>query len=112
MDTLGSWLAQTRKGVVELFVLELLNARGRMHGYGIVQALDELGDLVAGMSTVYPVLKRLEADDLVVASWDTEAPGNPRKYYEITAEGVAFLGMARAEWRRMGEAMESLTGER
>ena len=67
MDPLASWLAQTRKGIVELFVLELLSSRGRMHGYGIVQALDELGDLVAGLSTVYPVLKRLEADGLVEA---------------------------------------------
>jgi PadR family transcriptional regulator PadR len=111
VDPLASWLAQTRKGVVELFVLELLSRRGPMHGYGIVQALDELGDLVAGLSTVYPVLKRLEADGLVAASWETEAPGNPRKYYEITAQGVAFLARAQAEWRRIGDAMDTLTGE-
>ena len=111
MDPLGSWLAQTRKGIVELFVLELLDSRGRMHGYGIVRALDELGDLVAGLSTVYPVLKRLEADGLVAASWETDAPGNPRKYYEITPDGTSFLERARTEWRRIGEAMDTLRGE-
>jgi PadR family transcriptional regulator PadR len=111
LDAFASWLSQVRKGVVELFVLELLRRRGRMHGYGIVQALDDLGELVAGLSTVYPVLKRLEADGLVVASWDTEAPGNPRKYYELTAEGDAFLGRAYLEWRRIGDAMETLRGE-
>ncbi len=111
MDPLAPWLAQTRKGIVELFVLELLNARGRMHGYGIVQALDELGDLVAGLSTVYPVLKRLEADRLVAAAWETDSPGNPRKYYEITSDGAAFLQRARVEWRRIGEAMATLRGE-
>lgn len=111
MDAWASWLAQTRKGIVELFVLELLSRRGRMHGYGIVQALDEIGDLVAGLSTVYPVLKRLETDQLVSASWDTGTPGNPRKYYEITQEGVGFLTRARCEWRRIGEAMDTLTGE-
>lgn len=111
MDPLAPWLAQTRKGIVELFVLELLNARGRMHGYGIVQAFDELGDLVAGLSTVYPVLKRLEADGLVAAAWETGAPGNPRKYYEITADGEAFLKRARVEWHRIGQAMDNLRGE-
>jgi len=111
VDPLASWLAQTRKGIVELFVLELLRSRGRMHGYGIVQALDELGDLVAGLSTVYPVLKRLEADSLVEATWETDAPGNPRKYYELTKDGAAFLTRARAEWRRIGEAMDTLRGE-
>ena len=111
MDPLASWLAQTRKGIVELLVLELLSSRGRMHGYGIVQALDELGDLVAGLSTVYPVLKRLEADGLVAATWETGAPGNPRKYYEITEVGRAFLVRARTEWLRINDAMDTLKGE-
>jgi PadR family transcriptional regulator len=111
VDPLASWLAQTRKGIVELFVLELLERRGRMHGYGIVQALDEIGDLVAGLSTVYPVLKRLEADGLVCASWETGTPGNPRKYYEVTPAGTEFLGRARTEWCRIGEAMDTLRGE-
>jgi PadR family transcriptional regulator PadR len=111
MDPVVSWLAQARKGIVELFVLELLSGRGRMHGYGIVQALDEAGDLVAGLSTVYPVLKRLEADGLVTAGWETGVPGNPRKYYEITDDGEAFLGRVRAEWRGIVDAMDTLRGE-
>lgn len=111
MDPLVPWLAQTRKGVVELFVLQLLSSRGPMHGYGIVQALEELGNLVAGISTVYPVLKRLETDALVVATWDTSTQGNPRKYYEITAEGEGFLTRAQAEWSRIVDAMDTLKGE-
>ena len=111
-DPLASWQAQARKGIVELFVLELLRARGRMHGYGIVAALDEVGDLVAGLSTVYPVLKRLESDGLVAATWETDAPGNPRKYYVITLEGATFLNRARAEWGRINAAMDTLRGER
>jgi PadR family transcriptional regulator PadR len=111
VDAFASWLAQARKGIVELFVLELLSRRGRLHGYGIVQALDELGDLVAGVSTVYPVLKRLETDGLVAAAWETDSPGNPRKYYELTAQGGAFLERAQSEWRRIGEAMNTLEGE-
>ena len=111
MDPLASWLAQTRKGVVELFVLELLTRRGPMHGYGIVQALDDLGDLVAGLSTVYPVLKRLEADGLVEAAWETDTPGNPRKYYQLTTAGAAFLARAQSEWQRIGDAMNTLRRE-
>jgi PadR family transcriptional regulator PadR len=112
VDAFASWLAQARKGIVELFVLELLHRRGELHGYGIVQALDELGDLVAGVSTVYPVLKRLESDGLVEASWETDTPGNPRKYYAITPDGALFLERAQAEWGRIGDAMETLRGEK
>lgn len=112
MDTFGSWVAQLRKGVVELLVLELLRARGRLHGYAIVQALQEIGELVAGVSTVYPVLKRLEADGLVAATWDTSGAGNPRKYYEITPQGASFLESARKEWATLDEAMRGLRGEK
>lgn len=111
MEPLAAWLAQVRKGVVELFVLELLSSRGRLHGYGIVQELDDIGEIVAGLSTVYPVLKRLEKDTLVEASWETDAPGNPRKYYELTPAGAKFLTRAQAEWQRIGAAMETLRGE-
>lgn len=110
-DAFSSWTAQLRKGVVELLVLELLRARGRLHGYAIVQELQELGELVAGVSTVYPVLKRLEADGLVSASWDTGGGGNPRKYYEVTADGISFLGDARTEWKTLDDAMHQLRGE-
>lgn len=112
MDTYGSWVAQLRKGVVELIALELLRARGSMHGYAIVQALQELGELVAGVSTVYPVLKRLESDGLVRSTWDTSGGGNPRKYYEITPAGERFLEIARSEWETLDRAMRLLRREK
>jgi PadR family transcriptional regulator PadR len=112
VDTFGSWVAQLRKGVVELLVLELLRARGRMHGYAIVAALQEIGELVAGVSTVYPVLKRLESDGLVAADWDTSGGGNPRKYYEITPPGAQFLETARKEWQTLDDAMSGLRGDK
>lgn len=111
MDPFASWLTQVRKGLVELCVLELLRRRGPLHGYGIVRALDEVGDLIAGVSTVYPVLKRLENDGLVSWQWDPDAPGNPRKSYTITRDGVGFLDRARSEWEQIAGAMEVLRGE-
>jgi hypothetical protein len=38
-DSFSSWVTQLRKGVVELLLLRLLAARGRMHGYGMVREL-------------------------------------------------------------------------
>ena len=112
MDAYGSWLTQLRKGVVELLVLGLLDARGALHGYGIVQELQEIGELVAGVSTVYPVLKRLEADGLVAAAWGAEEDGAARrKYYEITVDGATFLAAGRAQWDTLDRAMRGLEGE-
>jgi len=112
VDAYGSWLTQLRKGVVELLVLGLLDARGPLHGYGIVQELQEIGELVAGVSTVYPVLKRLETDGLVAAAWGAEEDGAARrKYYEITEAGATFLAAGRAQWDTLDRAMRGLEGE-
>jgi len=112
VDVYGSWLTQLRKGVVELLVLGLLRTRGALHGYGVVLELQDIGELVAGVSTVYPVLKRLEADGLVTASWGTEDDGTARrKYYEITPEGVVFLAAGRGQWATLDRAMRDLEGE-
>lgn len=107
MDEFAGWLAQLRKGFVELLVLELLLG-GERYGYGIVQELRALGDLVSGEATVYPVLKRLEASGSLDARWVTEDGGIPRKYYAITDRGRAFLERGLAEWDRAASAVEQL----
>lgn len=111
MDTLGPWLAQLRKGVVELLILQLLGRRGELHGYAIVKELQALGPIVAGESTVYPVLKRLESDGLVLARWVESPSGPPRKYYRLSADGEQFVDAAGKQWDDIVSAMDSLRGE-
>jgi len=110
VDAYGPWLAQLRKGVIELLVLALLRSRGPLHGYGIVQDLEALGDLVAGVSTVYPVLKRLEADALVAASWGAGDEAGRRKYYTITPEGLVFLDEGTCQFDALHAALGTIGG--
>lgn len=109
-DNLGSWSTQLRKGVVELMILLLVRQRA-LYGYAIVRELKQRGSLVAGEGTVYPVLRRLEADGLVSASWSDEGPQGARKYYRITREGESFLSRAWVEWTAVAEAMGDLHAE-
>jgi len=110
MDSFQSWMTQLRKGVVELLVLKMLAAGGELHGYRILAELREAGDLVAGESTVYPVLRRLQDDGLVEATWSNEAGGNPRKNYRITDAGRAFVDRASVEWAALERAMHDMGG--
>lgn len=107
-DHLGGWAAQLRKGVAELFVLQLLASRGPLHGYAVARELKELGDVVAGESTVYPLLRRLERDGLVDSEWTAPDEGNARKEYQITNEGSGFLKEALGEWGRLSQTMGRL----
>lgn len=110
MPDLDAWNTQLRKGVVQLLVLQLLSS-APLYGYGIVRRLEELGDFVAGEGTVYPVLRRLEADGLLSSEWVTDAPGNPRRYYAITPAGRGFLGAALAEWDKVAATIHDLGGD-
>ena len=82
-------------------VLEAL-AAGRHHGWDIMDATD----LPSG--TVYPILRRIEDEGLVRARWERDGVARreqrpPRRYYELTAAGVARLSDARARFRAMAE---------
>jgi PadR family transcriptional regulator PadR len=105
------WLIQVRKGVVELLVLRLLAAKGELHGYAIVKELLLVGPLVAGESTVYPVLKRLEADRMLVSRWVTSESGPPRKYYTLSADGTVLLAEAQREWDSLVQSVDRLRRE-
>jgi PadR family transcriptional regulator PadR len=110
MDSFQSWMTQLRKGVVEILVLKMLSSGAELHGYRILADLRSAGDLVAGESTVYPVLRRLQDDGLVEAAWSDRADGNPRKNYRITPQGRAFLDRASIEWAALERAMHELGG--
>ena len=110
-DDFSSWSTQLRKGIVELMILSLVDGEA-LYGYAIVRELKERGGLVAGEGTVYPVLRRLEADGLVSAAWSDEGPAGPRKYYGITDGGREFLTRAWAEWDLVAGALRELRGER
>ena len=105
------WLSQLRKGVLELLVLRLIALRGELHGYAIVKELLALGPLVAGESTVYPLVRRLEADGLLSSRWVESESGPPRKYYRLSPAGSAFLAEAQCEWDSVADTISRLRGD-
>jgi PadR family transcriptional regulator PadR len=109
-DDFDSYSAQLRKGVIQMLVLQVLSVEP-LYGYAIVKRLEDMGDFVAGEGTVYPVLRRLEADGFLVSEWQQPVDGNARKYYSVTVAGTVFLARSLAEWKRIDSAVRSLEGE-
>lgn len=71
---------------------------GHHHGFDIMDATA----LPSG--SVYPILRRLDAEGLVRSRWESasvarEEQRPPRRYYELTAGGRAFAGEAVARYR-------------
>jgi DNA-binding PadR family transcriptional regulator len=99
---------ELRRGIVVLAVLGLLDSAS--YGYHLIQRLAALGlDVEEG--TLYPLLRRLEKQGLLVSEWDT-SEARPRKYYRISADGQAVLTALTMEWNETVAVMQRvLQGE-
>ena len=86
---------QLKKGVLTLCVLALLNRR-ESYAYEIASTLSEAIDM--GDGTIYPLMRRLQADDWVSTYLVESASGPARKYYRLTPGGRDALAAMRQEW--------------
>ena len=99
---------QYKKGVLELCVLALLHKRD-CYGYEISEFLSEHIEIAGG--TVYPILRKLNADGLLTTYLQEESGGPPRKYYKLTQLGEDVYNMDRAEYLRFAETVRELLKE-
>ena len=104
------WMAQIRRGALELCVLALL-ARRRRYGYDLVQALTHLQGLVLKEGTIYPLLNRLQGEGLVKSEWQPSPEGPARRYYTLTSEGEARLAAMREQWSGFTSEVETILEE-
>ena len=79
--------AQMKRGFLEVCVLASIN-RQDSYGYQIVKDVPAI--LYLTESTLYPLLKRLEAAGLLT-TYSVEHSGRLRKYYRITEAGVRHI---------------------
>jgi PadR family transcriptional regulator PadR len=90
-------------------ILSIL-AGGERYGYQIIQHVIELsgGDLEWSEGMLYPVLHRLEKDNLIRSQWRISDNGRKRKYYHLTDYGRAELERDRREWSRVNSLLTRL----
>ena len=84
---LNSLITELRRGTLTLAVLCQL--RTPQYGYSLVQLLEQSG-IPIDQSTLYPLLRRLEKQELVTSSWD-KSESRPRKYYVLSEFGLEIL---------------------
>ncbi len=104
------WLAQLRKGSLELCVLALL-ANGERYGYEIAQGLTQSASLEISEGTIYPLLSRLQREGQVKSEWRESPAGPPRKYYTLTAAGRRDFEFKSRSWDQFSRAIDAVLGE-
>ena len=103
-ETFGKLEQELRRGVVVLAVLSQL--REPQYGYSLRQAL-AARDMPIEEGTLYPLLRRLEAQGLLASEWRIE-DGPPRRYYRLSPAGAQLLGDLAGSWRGLIATMDGL----
>jgi PadR family transcriptional regulator len=106
-DASDKWEVQLRKGCLELAILGAL-WDGRRYGLEILRRLETDSDLVVSEGTVYPLLTRLKALELVRSEWVATDAGHPRKYYALTHAGRQRAIEMSKTWARFSSSMDKL----
>jgi PadR family transcriptional regulator PadR len=77
------------KGDLPALILAVL-ASGPRHGYSIAREVERLSDQILKMreGTLYPALRILEQDGLIVGAWQPQEKGADRKVYTLTEAGT------------------------
>ena len=90
-------------------ILAILS-RGEDYGYSIIQKVKEIseGSLEWTDGMLYPVLQRMEMDDLVSSQWKLSEGTRPRRYYNITEKGRKDLASELVSWRKVWQALTRL----
>ncbi|MCO5384200.1 MAG: PadR family transcriptional regulator [Methanosarcina barkeri] len=78
--------SQMLKGILEGCILKVISSK-ETYGYEISQQLQKYGFSDISEGTVYPLLLRLEKNNLITAEYRESALGPKRKYFSITPTG-------------------------
>lgn len=102
--------SQLLKGILDGCVLAIIE-KETVYGYELSKKLQDvgLGDVSEG--TIYPVLLRLQKNQLIVGEMRSSESGPNRKYYKLTEDGKKSLLEIREEWRQISGPVSILLEE-
>ena len=103
-ETVSGLVLELRRGTLILLVLSQL--KEPMYGYSLVKKLND-HQIAIDANTLYPLMRRLESQGLLKSQWDT-GEAKPRKYYQITEDGLAVLEKTKAYYKTFSANVENL----
>jgi PadR family transcriptional regulator PadR len=104
IPSIDNLILEMRRGVIVLAVLSQCSQE--QYGYSLMKSLSEKG-LEIDQGTLYPLLRRLEAQGLLSSRWRLE-DARPRRYYIVSPEGQTVLPRLITEWKSMVQMMDQM----
>jgi PadR family transcriptional regulator PadR len=92
-----------RKGYLEYCILLILKKKPA-YASDIISELKD-AKLIVVEGTLYPLLTRLKNSELLDYQWEESTQGPPRKYYEMTENGLNFLEELEFAWDEINQVV-------
>jgi PadR family transcriptional regulator PadR len=103
-DILENLRLELRRGCLILAVLGQLKTEH--YGYTLRRALADRG-IAIDEGTLYPLLRRLENQGLLVSEWREEDKRNKR-FYRLSREGRQMLTLLLADWKALAASLDRI----
>src|SRR5271167_4141672 len=103
-DLFDALRLELRRGCLVVAVLAQL--KSEQYGYTLRKSLSDDG-LVIDESTLYPLLRRLESQGLLLSEWREENKRNKR-FYRLSPAGAQVLDQLLEEWRGINASIDRM----
>lgn len=106
-ELIQSLMVELKRGTFVLLVLSQLHQPE--YGYSLIQKLEEKNAPIEA-GTLYPLLRRLEKQQLLKSEWDT-TESRPRKFYILSEQGKQVYEQLKREWQTLSQQLATILME-
>lgn len=103
----ASLIQELRRGTLIMLVLSLLKKPA--YGYSLIKDMEQYGISIEA-NTLYPLMRRLESQGLLISQWDT-SEAKPRKNYVLTPLGSEVLLKTKEAWSEISANINKVMEE-
>ena len=107
-EFLHKWKSQVKKGTLTFILLNILKGN-EFYGYELIERVSKHTAIDIAEGTLYPLMNRLKAENLVTSKWVEQNSGIPRKYYTLTPTGESVLADMKEFWNQLGVAINKIS---
>lgn len=103
---------QMLKGIIDGCILAIIHEK-EIYGYELAEKLEQYGFDSFSEGTIYPLLMRMQKEELVTSTLKKSTAGPKRKYYSLTSKGEQELRQFIKRWKLLQSSVNSvLKGEK
>ena len=98
---------QMLKGIIDGCILAIIHEK-EVYGYELAEKLEQYGFDSFSEGTIYPLLMRMQREELVISTLKKSTAGPKRKYYSLTQKGEEEFQKFSSRWDRLQRSVNSV----